>query len=198
MNRRAEIEAIIFASPNPINSKAICRLFDDCDDVEQIEQLCQQLVDFYQQHAGGFCLVKLDNGYQFQTVSEVAPLLKKLSKNSNRPLSRAALETLAIVAYREPLTRGDIEYMRGVESGNLIRTLLERELLTCVGRRDTAGKPLLFATGKEFFRAFSLGDLQELPPLESFQIDQETEQRAEEKISANSSVNIDKVLDDDS
>lgn len=196
MNRQAEIEAIIFASPVPISSKMICRLFDDCEDVDQVEQLCQQLVEFYQQRAGGFRLVKLDNGYQFQTVVEVAPLLKKLSKNTNRPLSRAALETLAIVAYRQPLTRSDIEYIRGVESGNLIRTLLERELLTCVGRRDSAGKPLLFATGKEFFRAFSLQDLQELPPLESFQIDQETEQRAEEKISANSPPNIDKILDD--
>ena len=99
-----------------------------------------------------------------------------------------------MVAYRQPLTRAEIEYIRGVESGNLVRTLLERELLVCVGRKDSAGKPLLFAVGPRFLQVFGLRALQELPPLESFQIKDESRQLAEDKIRAQSAPHIDKLV----
>ncbi len=168
-------------------------LDDAAVNTEQVDAVCQQLSEHYRGRAGGFELVN-NGGYRFQTVASAATMLKQLGKSYTRPLSRAALETLAVVAYRQPLARAEIEYIRGVESGNLIRTLLERELLVCVGRKDSAGKPLLFAVGPRFLQVFGLRDLQELPPLESFQIKEETRQLAAEKIHAQSTPRLDTLI----
>lgn len=177
-----------------MTAKAIAAVLDDTSvEVQAIESICQQLSEHYRKRNGGFELVK-KGGYRFQTVSAAAPMLKRLGKNYTRPLSRAALETLAVVAYRQPLTRAEIEYVRGVESGNLVRSLLERELLICVGRRDSAGKPLLFEVGPRFLQVFGLHNLQELPPLESFQMQTETQRLAEEKIRNQSTPKIDTML----
>lgn len=192
---QARIEAIIFAAPQPLTAQAIVAVLDDDTvSLEQIDAVCQQLSEHYRARGGGFELIA-NGGYRFQTVASAATMLKRLGKPYTRPLSRAALETLAVVAYRQPLTRAEIEYIRGVESGNLVRTLLERELLVCVGRKDSAGKPLLFAVGPRFLQVFGLQDLQELPPLESFQIKEETRQLAEAKISARSSPQLDTLID---
>ena len=194
MSLQARIEAIIFAAPQPLTAKAISAVLDDAEvSVEQIDAVCQQLSEHYRVREGGVELVK-DGGYRFQTVASAATMLRRLGKSYTRPLSRAALETLAVVAYRQPLTRAEIEYIRGVESGNLVRTLLERELLVCVGRKDSAGKPLLFAVGPCFLQVFGMRALQELPPLESFQIKDETRQLAEDKIRSQSAPHIDKLV----
>ena len=194
MSLQARIEAVIFAAPQPLTAKAIVTVLDDAEvSVEQVDAVCQQLSEHYREREGGFELVK-NGGYRFQTVSSAATMLRRLGKSYTRPLSRAALETLAVVAYRQPLTRAEIEYIRGVESGNLVRTLLERELLVCVGRKDSAGKPLLFAVGPRFLQVFGLHDLQELPPLESFQVKDETRQLAEAKIRAQSAPQIDTLI----
>lgn len=191
---QARIEAIIFAAPQPLTTKAIVAVLDDAEvSVEQVDTVCQQLSEQYRAREGGIELVK-DGGYRFQTVASAATMLRRLGKSYTRPLSRAALETLAVVAYRQPLTRAEIEYIRGVESGNLVRTLLERELLICVGRKDSAGKPLLFSVGPRFLEVFGLRDLQELPPLESFQIKDETRQLAETKIRAQSAPQINMLV----
>lgn len=191
---QARIEAIIFAAPQPLTTKAIVAVLDDSEvSVEQVDTVCQQLSEQYHAREGGVELVK-DGGYRFQTVASAATMLRRLGKSYTRPLSRAALETLAVVAYRQPLTRAEIEYIRGVESGNLVRTLLERELLICVGRKDSAGKPLLFSVGPRFLEVFGLRDLQELPPLESFQIKDETRQLAETKIRAQSAPQINMLV----
>ncbi len=190
----ARIEAVIFAAPQPLTAKAISAVLDDSEvSVEQINKVCQQLSEHYRARGGGFELVE-DGGYRFQTVASAATMLRRLGKSYTRPLSRAALETLAVVAYRQPLTRAEIEYVRGVESGNLVRTLLERELLVCVGRKDSAGKPLLFAVGPQFLRVFGLRTRQELPPLESFQSKNETRQLAEAKIRAQSTPTVDTLV----
>lgn len=192
---QARIEAIIFAAPQPLTAQAIVTVLDNSAvNIEQVDAVCQQLSEHYHARGGGFELVN-DGGYRFQTVASAATMLKRLGKSYTRPLSRAALETLAVVAYRQPLTRTEIEYIRGVESGNLVRTLLERELLVCVGRKDSAGKPLLFAVGPRFLQVFGLQDLQELPPLESFQIKDETRRLAEAKISARSAPHLDTLID---
>ena len=194
LSLQARVEAIIFAAPQPLTAKAIAAVLDDTEvSTADIEAVCQQLCAHYQERGSGVELVK-DGGYRFQTVGSAATMLRRLGKSYTRPLSRAALETLAVVAYRQPLTRAEIEYIRGVESGNLVRTLLERELLVCAGRKDSAGKPLLFAVGPRFLEVFGLQDIQELPPLESFQIKDETRQLAEEKIQAQAAPQIDKLL----
>ena len=194
LSLRARIEAIIFAAPQPLTAKAIIAVLDDAAvEVQEVDAICQQLSEHYRAHDSGFELVK-EGGYRFQTVSAAAPMLRRLSKSHTRPLSRAALETLAVVAYRQPVTRAEIEYVRGVESGNLVRTLLERELLVCAGRRESAGKPLLFAVGPRFLEVFGLRALQELPPLESFQMQEETRRLAEEKIRTQTEPQLDTML----
>ena len=122
MSLQARIEAIIFAAPQPLMAKAIVTVLDDAAvSIEQVDAVCQQLSQHYRGRAGGFELVD-NGGYRFQTVSSAATMLRRLGQSYTRPLSRAALETLAVVAYRQPLTRAEIEYLRGVESGNLVRT----------------------------------------------------------------------------
>ena len=86
-----------------------------------------------------------------------------------RPLSRAAQETLAIIAYRQPTTRAEIEFIRGVDAGSIIKNLLERDMIVCVGRKEIAGRPMLFATTEEFLRVYNLASLKDLPSIESFQ-----------------------------
>lgn len=190
----ARIEAIIFAAPQPVTAKDLADIINEEGvGVADIETECQNLFAHYRDRGGGFYLEKKE-GYRFQTVGTAAVMLKKLNRTHTRPLSRAAMETLAVVAYRQPVTRADIEYVRGVDSGNLVRTLLERKLLTCVGRREGTGKPLLFATTTHFLRAFALENLQELPPLESFQIKEETRNLAEQKIKTRSVPNMDKIV----
>lgn len=190
----ARVEAIIFAAPRPLTAEDIVEIIAEKGvGVAEIKTECQQLLTHYHERGGGFYLEEED-GYRFQTVGSAAAMLKRLNRTHTRPLSRAAMETLAIVAYRQPVTRAEIEYVRGVDSGNLVRAMLERKLITCIGRRDGVGKPLLFATSPDFLRVFALKSLEELPPLESFQIKEETRKLAEQKITTRSTPDVDEMV----
>ena len=107
-------------------------------------------------------------GYQFRTVAELAPWLKKLNKDRTPRFSRAALETLAIVAYRQPSTRAEVEYLRGVDSGGVMKTLLDKGLLRILGKKDVPGRPLMYGTSRQFLELFGLRDLSDLPALKEF------------------------------
>ena len=172
------IEALVFASPAPMDVAAIAAVLEV--DKQEVAEVCERLVAEYEQRAGGFRFCRTAKGYQFQTIVAASSVLQRIKRV--RPLSRAALETLSIVAYRQPLTRAEIEHIRGVESGNLVRSLLDRGLLACVGRKDGVGKPLLFGTTGEFLKVFGLRSLDDLPALSSFQDKREVLQAAEEKI----------------
>ena len=177
----ALVEALVFAAPAPMSVAALADVLET--DKQTVAETCQRLATEYEQRSGGFRFCRIDDkGYQFQTVVAASPILQRVKRV--RPLSRAALETLSIVAYRQPLTRAEIEHIRGVESGNLLRSLLDRELLACVGRKEGVGKPLLFGTTEEFLKAFGLNSLEDLPSLSSFQDKREVLQAAEEKINA--------------
>ena len=121
--------------------------------------------------------------------------MSKIFSERPRPLSRAAQETLAIIAYRQPITRASIEFIRGVDAGSIIKNLLERDLIRCVGRKDDGGRPMLFGTTEEFCRVYEIKSIKDLPPLEAFQPSRETVSQAMEKITGNhQSVDVENIV----
>ena len=117
----------------------------------------------------GFQLVKVAGGYQFRTHPSTADLLQKLLEDKPARLGQSALEVLSIVAYKQPITRAEIDSVRGVDSGHLIKGLLEKNLIRTQGHAETAGRPLLYGTAPYFLEVFSLGSLDELPSVEEFE-----------------------------
>lgn len=179
-----QIEAILFASPKPLKAHDLYELLQDEPEHEElqskdVDQVLQSLVRSYEEHGGGFRLESIRGaGYQFRTAPAAAPLMEKLFATKPRPLSRAALETLSIIAYRQPATRADVEFVRGVDAGSIIKNLLDRQLIACVGRKEDAGRPMLFGTTDEFLKVFRLESLDDLPSLASFQPSAETVNQA--------------------
>ncbi|MBC7530269.1 MAG: SMC-Scp complex subunit ScpB [Oligoflexus sp.] len=174
INLEAQVEAVLFAAPKPISISEIAETLADDDGMEPdhsvIDQIVQQLLRLYKERSGGFRLeYDKGTGYQFRTVPAAAPIMERMFSSRQRPLSRAAHETLAIIAYRQPCTRADIEFIRGVDAGSIIRNLLERDLVACVGRKEDSGRPMLFGTTAEFLRVFRVTSLNDLPPLSAFQ-----------------------------
>ncbi|MBC2744803.1 MAG: SMC-Scp complex subunit ScpB, partial [Desulfosarcina sp.] len=117
----------------------------------------------YEQRDGGFVLKQVAGGYQFRTQGRYNEWIKRLIRPRAPRLSKAALETLAIIAYNQPIIRSDIEHIRGVDSGGVIRMLMERKLIRVLGRKEIPGRPLIYATTKHFLEVFELKDLKDLP-----------------------------------
>lgn len=180
----AKVEAVLFASQKPLKTTEILELLHDGAVREKdVQTTLDQLVEFYDRRCGGFKLRYLKRlGYQFQTVQEAGHIMERMFASRPRPISRAALETLAIIAYRQPATRAEVEFIRGVDAGSIFKTLLERELIKCVGRKDIVGRPMMFGTTDEFLKVFNLSSIKDLPPLESFQPSREMVQGALEKL----------------
>ncbi|MGB9616624.1 MAG: SMC-Scp complex subunit ScpB, partial [Desulfomonilaceae bacterium] len=135
-----------------------------------LEEILQELEEEYNTRSRGFTLRQVGGGYQFRTLPEVAPWI--LSLRSIRPtrLSRAALETLAVIAYNQPITKSRIEQIRGVESSSALKSLLERDLVAVSGKLEGPGRPLLYATTQRFLEVFGLKALSELPPLPDIEV----------------------------
>ncbi len=165
-NRRLKsiIEGLIFSSSDRIGIEAIRKVVSEASK-DEIQMALDELENEYLERSGGFCLTRVDNGYQFRTVPEIAPWIQALKDLKPWRLSRAALETLAIVAYNQPVTKHKIEQTRGVESSSSIKNLMDRELIAVIGRDDMPGRPLLYATTRMFLQVFGLNDLSCLPPL---------------------------------
>jgi len=183
---KAQVEAILFASPKCQQPEEIAELIgtQEPDLVEQVQAIVQELLWEYQGRGGGFRLEHIKgHGYQFRTAKDAAPLMKRLFASRPRPLSRASMETLAIIAYKQPCTRAEIEFVRGVDAGNTIKHLLERNFITCVGRKEEAGRPMLFGTTQEFLQVFNFSNIKDLPPLTSFQASLETVAQGEGALS---------------
>lgn len=163
---RALVEAYIFASEGPMTVDRLSVLVE-CSRAE-IRRIVAVLMDDYGVGKRGFRLYQVAGGYQFRTDPGLGPALRKLSKEKSVRFSQAALETLAIIAYRQPITRAEIEYLRGVDSGGVVKSLLERNLLRILGKKDVPGRPLLYGTSRQFLEFFSLKDLNDLPTLKEF------------------------------
>ena len=159
------IEGLLFVSGQPVSLK---RLKDVLADVEPhpLRQLIAQLNDEYLQGQRAFRIQEVVDGFQLVTDPELAPWMKRaLALPREDLLSKAALETLAIVAYRQPITKAEIEVVRGVDVGATLDTLLERQFVRVVGRKETPGRPLLYGTTTDFLRHFGLKSLEALPPM---------------------------------
>jgi segregation and condensation protein B len=157
------VESLLFVAEGPVPIAAIARALDV--NPEQIEQTFEELKQDYADR--GFHLQRFRDKVQLVSAPEAAPIIEKfLGVDGTTHLSAAALETLAIIAYRQPVTRPAIEAVRGVNSDGVIQTLISRGLIQEVGRQETAGRPILYATTFEFLQNFGLHGVDDLPPLE--------------------------------
>jgi segregation and condensation protein B len=164
------LEAALFTSARPLSLDEMLRLFSERVERSTLRMLLDELKQDWQQSDNpSMELVQVASGWRFQALPELAPFLSQLNPERPQRYSRAAMETLAIIAYRQPVTRGDIEELRGVAvNPNTIRQLVEREWIDIVGQRDVPGRPSLYATTKIFLDDLNLKSLSDLPPMESF------------------------------
>ena len=170
------LEALLFVTADAIPVTRFLALLGAVTKHE-IEQALTSLSHDYEQEGRGLQLVEVAGGYRIMTKAEFAPWLKRLEKvKAPSKLSRSALESLAIIAYKQPIVRAEVEQIRGVETSGVIRTLLERKLVRIVGRKEEPGRPIMYGTTKFFLEHFGLRDLSQLPPLREFRELGESEQ----------------------
>jgi segregation and condensation protein B len=165
---RAALEAILFVSNEPVKVEEFAEAFADAD-AETITLQLEEIKRSLESCIGGFILEQAAGGWRLATRPEHDSVLKKyFSKKGENRLSIAALETLAIVAYRQPITAPEVSDIRGVNSTQTIRTLLERRMIRVSGRKNVVGSPFLYRTTREFLVHFGLNDIRDLPQLEEF------------------------------
>lgn len=169
---KGAVEALVFASDSPLKIEKIVELINDeyslAVDKKEIAHLLEELADVCTAEERGFFLTEVAGGYQFRTKTVYASLLQRLKAKRPSKFGRAAMEVLAIIAYRQPVTRADIEDLRGVDSGGIVRSLLEKRLVRIIGRKEVPGKPIIYGTTKTFLEIFNLRDLSQLPTLKEF------------------------------
>jgi segregation and condensation protein B len=158
------IEALLYAAEKPLSTKEIRTILPDAKESE-IKGALEVLRYEYESFERSFTLKEVADGYQFRSRSEYAPYIMKMLQKSPSRLSKAAMETLAIVAYKQPILRHEIERFRGVDVGGILRTLLEKGLIKIMGRKDLPGRPLIYGTSKRFLEVFDLKSISDLPKL---------------------------------
>ncbi|MDD5567772.1 MAG: SMC-Scp complex subunit ScpB [Candidatus Omnitrophica bacterium] len=167
-SRKSVIEALLLASEKPLPLDQIRFVLDDAD-ASDIRSLIDELKVEYEQASRGIRVVEIAGGFQMITASEFAPFLRKLFKNRhNERLSRPALETLAIIAYKQPLTRNEIELLRNVNIDGVMKSLLDKNLVRIAGRKKAPGRPCVYGTTRQFLEHFGLKSLEDLPKIEDF------------------------------
>ena len=173
---KAILEAILFVSPEPVPVARLMSIVGTVSKAEVVQAL-EILTHDLDQPGRGIQLVQVAGGYRLVTKQEYGLWLKRMEKaKAVQKLSRSALESLAIIAYKQPLVRAEIEEIRGVETSGVLRTLCERKLVRIVGRKDVPGRPIMYGTTKFFLEHFGLQDLSQLPPLREFKELGESEQ----------------------
>ena len=160
---KGPMEAMLFAAGDPMPAERLSALLDI--PIEHVQAMLLELKEDMEQPGRGLCLVQAAGGYQICTRPEFSAVVEKLAVHQDPKLSPAAMETLSIIVFRQPVTRQDVEYIRGVQSDGVINTLIERKLIKEVGRKETIGRPILFGTSEEFLSCFGLNSLDELPAL---------------------------------
>ncbi|NUN22903.1 MAG: SMC-Scp complex subunit ScpB [Candidatus Jettenia caeni] len=163
------VESLIFAAEEPITLRKLKDIIEDIDST-QIQEAITQLKNDYEIQGRSFQIEEIAGGYQLYTKPEYYEWITKLRKKSGETrLSQAALETLAIIAYKQPILRANLESIRGVQSGQIIRLLMEKDLVKVVGRDESLGHPLLYGTTKKFLEYFGLKDIKDLPKIEELE-----------------------------
>ncbi|MBD0315608.1 MAG: SMC-Scp complex subunit ScpB [Nitrospiraceae bacterium] len=170
------LEAMLFVSPEPLSLARLTAVLADVTK-DELERVLRSLGEDLEQEGRGVRLAEIAGGFRLVTKQEYAAWVKRLDKaKSTAKLSRSALESLAIIAYKQPIVRSEIEEIRGVETSGVVRTLLERKLVRIVGRKEVPGRPIMYGTTKYFLEHFGLNDLSQLPPLREFKELGEAEQ----------------------
>ncbi|HEX3014878.1 MAG TPA: SMC-Scp complex subunit ScpB [Desulfobacteria bacterium] len=162
----AAVECLLFVTSEPLSVERIAQIVEIAP--ADADELLGLLANRYTERGSGIELVRVAGGYQLATRPELSGYIERLYKPQVQNLSHAALEVLAIIAYKQPVTRGEIELIRGVQSDRAVATLVEKQLIKEVGRKDGPGRPVLFGTTEQFLRHFGLNSLAELPPAEEF------------------------------
>jgi segregation and condensation protein B len=161
------IEAILFASDEPLSADRLVNIAEFNGGVKQVKKCIETLNEQYQQSGRAFRIEEIAGGFQMMTLPEYNNWLKNLLRQrADNKLSPAALETLAIIAYKQPIIRADIESIRGVACGEMVRSLMYKGLVKIVGKAEVLGRPLLYGTTKKFLEVFGLNDLKDLPKAE--------------------------------
>ena len=162
------LESLLFASEGPLT---VARLGEVIDGVErkEIAAALAEMQSEYDAAGRGFRLSEVAGGYQLRTARENADWVKKLYRDRPARMSKATLETLAIIAYKQPITRAEMEAIRGVDVDGVVATLLDRRLIRIVARKDVPGRPFLYGTTPEFLQLFNLKDLSQLPTLKEME-----------------------------
>ena len=163
------IEALLFASERPLTLEQIKQAFEGGISNAEIKQLLDELKNEYESETRGFRLFEIAGGFQLVSDPRFAEYLKRFYQSREKKrLSQATLETLSVVAYRQPVTRADIEFIRGVNADGAIKTLLEKGLVRITGRKEVPGRPMLYGTTALFLEHFGLNSLKDLPPLTEY------------------------------
>jgi segregation and condensation protein B len=156
------IESLLFAAETPLTTDQIRALVPEVDGAA-VRNCLKALCEEYESMQRAFSLREVAGGFQFRSRPQYKQYIGRLVQSSPPRLSKAALETLAIIAYKQPIIRSDIEHIRGVDCGGVLRMLMERKLIRVLGRREIPGRPLIYATTKQFLEFFDLRDLKDLP-----------------------------------
>ncbi len=162
-NIKPIIESLLFMAEEPLSVDRLKRILTDQAPSGEIREALEAIAKEHNARQGGFYLHPVAGGWQFRTRPEYNQWIKKLIQPKPLRLSKAALETLVIIAYKQPIIRSDIEHLRGVDCGGVLRALLERKLIRVLGRREIAGRPLIYATTRRFLEVFDLKSLKDLP-----------------------------------
>jgi segregation and condensation protein B len=187
---RGIIETLLFITDKPLSVKKIVELIEDHEVTEEVvQQLINELATDYLKNSA-LEIRHVAEGYQIATKPEYSEYVRRLYRERTAlRLSPAALETLAIIAYRQPVTKAEIEETRGVDCSGVLETLLEKKLIKIVGRKEVIGRPLLYGTTQEFLKYFGLTSLSDLPPLEQF-IEQNIEEEQQENTAEETKNNL--------
>jgi segregation and condensation protein B len=167
---KALIEAIIYVAPEPVTLDALVKALDG-EDRERVKAELQELIEDFERPAHGVQIREVAGGYQLASKPEHHEVLREFVKSLKPPLrlSKAALEALAVIAYRQPVTLPEIDAIRGVDCGGVIHTLLEKKLVVTAGRKNVVGRPILYRTSRDFLVHFGLKDVTDLPSLKEFE-----------------------------
>ena len=161
------VEAMLYAAEKPLSAREIHSIIPDAK-LPEIKSALKVLQYEYEAMGRSFTLKEVANGYQFRSRSEYGVYIMKMLQRSPNRLSKASMETLAIIAYKQPILRQEVERLRGVDVGGILRALLEKGLVRIMGRKNLPGRPLIYGTTKRFLEVFDLKDLESLPKLKEF------------------------------
>jgi segregation and condensation protein B len=165
---RRIVEAIILAASEPIAPSRIAGVLPSCNP-SQVRAIVDELNAEYAEQRRAFEIWEVAGGYQLRSLPEFAPYLRQIQTTRPLRLSPAALETLAVIAYRQPVTRAEIEHIRGVDAGAVLRSLLDRQLVRIAGHREVPGRPIVYATSRRFLEVFGLAKLGDLPAMRAIE-----------------------------